>query len=100
MPSLRALPRLWKERVPHPILAVDVLDRGPLSEEWMPSTRVYRDLPRHPRQFDCVERVLDLLVEIYVPAIRSEEHTSELQPQFHLVCRLLLEKKKKHITYY
>src|SRR5689334_23661552 len=28
-------------------------------------------------------------------APRSEEHTSELQSQFHLVCRLLLEKKKK-----
>src|SRR5689334_24563016 len=27
-------------------------------------------------------------------ALRSEEHTSELQSQFHLVCRLLLEKKK------
>src|SRR5438309_8058502 len=26
-------------------------------------------------------------------AVRSEEHTSELQSQFHLVCRLLLEKK-------
>src|SRR5689334_24485061 len=29
---------------------------------------------------------------------RSEEHTSELQSQFHLVCRLLLEKKKTHTT--
>src|SRR6266568_3165453 len=28
------------------------------------------------------------------PRSRSEEHTSELQSQFHLVCRLLLEKKK------
>src|SRR5438309_8714283 len=28
---------------------------------------------------------------------RSEEHTSELQSQFHLVCRLLLEKKKNNI---
>src|SRR5438309_7873830 len=28
------------------------------------------------------------------PLPRSEEHTSELQSQFHLVCRLLLEKKK------
>src|SRR5689334_23519075 len=28
-------------------------------------------------------------------AARSEEHTSELQSQFHLVCRLLLEKKKQ-----
>src|SRR6266508_5299424 len=27
---------------------------------------------------------------------RSEEHTSELQSRGHLVCRLLLEKKKKH----
>src|SRR6267143_5998261 len=27
------------------------------------------------------------------PPARSEEHTSELQSQFHLVCRLLLEKK-------
>src|SRR5689334_10376561 len=36
-----------------------------------------------------------------VDRVRSEEHTSELQSQFHLVCRLLLEKKKtknkKHI---
>src|SRR2546430_4948924 len=30
---------------------------------------------------------------------RSEEHTSELQSQSNLVCRLLLEKKKKQITY-
>src|SRR2546429_2194988 len=29
------------------------------------------------------------------PASRSEEHTSELQSRLHLVCRLLLEKKKK-----
>src|SRR5216684_4770806 len=28
-------------------------------------------------------------------AVRSEEHTSELQSRLHLVCRLLLEKKKK-----
>src|SRR5699024_11477414 len=30
---------------------------------------------------------------------RSEEHTSELQSRFDLVCRLLLEKKKKKIKY-
>src|SRR2546422_6701145 len=29
---------------------------------------------------------------------RSEEHTSELQSRLHLVCRLLLEKKKKAYT--
>src|SRR5687768_17628996 len=33
--------------------------------------------------------------QIGVPAGRSEEHTSELQSRLHLVCRLLLEKKKK-----
>src|SRR6266550_6284585 len=32
------------------------------------------------------------------PARRSEEHTSELQSRLHLVCRLLLEKKKKPPT--
>src|SRR5688572_32034205 len=32
---------------------------------------------------------------IAVPMPRSEEHTSELQSQSNLVCRLLLEKKKK-----
>src|SRR5689334_24196237 len=31
---------------------------------------------------------------------RSEEHTSELQSQFHLVCRLLLEKKNKSKNIY
>src|SRR5690348_17859851 len=31
--------------------------------------------------------------------IRSEEHTSELQSPVHLVCRLLLEKKKKNNTH-
>src|SRR2546422_8600727 len=31
---------------------------------------------------------------------RSEEHTSELQSRLHLVCRLLLEKKKKCISVY
>src|SRR2546422_10634567 len=33
------------------------------------------------------------------PTSRSEEHTSELQSRLHLVCRLLLEKKKKNKKY-
>src|SRR2546430_9977570 len=32
----------------------------------------------------------------WISLCRSEEHTSELQSQSNLVCRLLLEKKKKH----
>src|SRR2546422_1480785 len=34
-------------------------------------------------------------VEVFTIEVRSEEHTSELQSRLHLVCRLLLEKKKK-----
>src|SRR5439155_5567630 len=33
--------------------------------------------------------------QVLCEAVRSEEHTSELQSRGHLVCRLLLEKKKK-----
>src|SRR5260370_18224585 len=32
----------------------------------------------------------------YLTMLRSEEHTSELQSHLNIVCRLLLEKKKKH----
>src|SRR2546427_9553289 len=41
-------------------------------------------------------RVPDLSSAARGGARRSEEHTSELQSQSNLVCRLLLEKKKKH----
>src|SRR6266436_8833409 len=37
------------------------------------------------------------MVCVASPYCRSEEHTSELQSRLHLVCRLLLEKKKKKI---
>src|SRR2546422_2338054 len=35
------------------------------------------------------------IVDVFSPSLRSEEHTSELQSRLHLVCRLLLEKKKQ-----
>src|SRR5437867_10634917 len=38
----------------------------------------------------------DDAVPFRVVRLRSEEHTSELQSPYDLVCRLLLEKKKKH----
>src|SRR5687768_18227961 len=46
-----------------------------------------REKLTHPSSFDrgCCQS-----------GIRSEEHTSELQSRLHLVCRLLLEKKKKN----
>src|SRR2546422_7202482 len=45
-----------------------------------------------------LRQLLDLYACIrpvrYFEGVRSEEHTSELQSRLHLVCRLLLEKKK------
>src|SRR2546430_3721830 len=50
------------------------------------------------------ERDMELLATEHADAAglgsRSEEHTSELQSQSNLVCRLLLEKKKKHTHHY
>src|SRR5256885_15651268 len=45
-------------------------------------------------------RVLGQIQDTFIVATtdRSEEHTSELQSPCNLVCRLLLEKKKKYIT--
>src|SRR5687768_17932867 len=52
----------------------------------------------HPRV--PVPRVVPGRLEVLELAVpdrpRSEEHTSELQSRLHLVCRLLLEKKKKY----
>src|SRR2546422_4442940 len=46
------------------------------------------------------EEQVPLAAEGGVQAVaRSEEHTSELQSRLHLVCRLLLEKKKKPTTH-
>src|SRR2546422_4543520 len=49
-------------------------------------------------EIDDYVRYLDGVYGNVVPrtARRSEEHTSELQSRLHLVCRLLLEKKKKN----
>src|SRR5690554_7790587 len=46
--------------------------------------------------YDIYLNEIDYVVHIAaITAVRSEEHTSELQSRPHLVCRLLLEKKKK-----
>src|SRR5258708_20672616 len=47
---------------------------------------------------DCVMRSLHWLTMKRAHDARSEEHTSELQSPDHLVCRLLLEKKKRTIN--
>src|SRR2546422_3242172 len=65
------------------------------------SHRSGRVLPLRPLPTLCTlqdrlpERARDRLA---VDRLRSEEHTSELQSRLHLVCRLLLEKKKQKKT--
>src|SRR5690606_40213638 len=45
---------------------------------------------------DDVDRSVGVVTAQLHEALRSEEHTSELQSRENLVCRLLLEKKKKY----
>src|SRR5690242_20922496 len=56
-----------------------------------------RELERHYRAL-VVGRPHSRSGRIEAPIGRSEEHTSELQSHVNLVCRLLLEKKKKKTT--
>src|SRR5689334_24384956 len=77
--------------------------RRPPRSTLFPYTTLFRSLAEEGeaagRRIDTIER-LDPGHDAVDPAValliqhRSEEHTSELQSQFHLVCRLLLEKKK------
>src|SRR2546422_5602385 len=53
------------------------------------------------RMLRTTVRIWTIMAGFTIPmprsAERSEEHTSELQSRLHLVCRLLLEKKKKYM---
>src|SRR6266550_6455335 len=62
--------------------------RGGLSRLTAPRRRSHR--PRDPLGSE-LDHAPDAVLRLH----RSEEHTSELQSRLHLVCRLLLEKKKK-----
>src|SRR2546430_10894615 len=82
--------------------------RRPPRSTLFPYTTLFRSPRRGDarRQADVSAAAEDLphLVRVRGPRAacgpqRSEEHTSELQSQSNLVCRLLLEKKKKTNTY-
>src|SRR5437016_12027066 len=69
--------------------------RRPPRSTLFPYTTLFRSLIDDPRS-DVREAATQALGHIADPAARrSEEHTSELQSLTNLVCRLLLEKKKK-----
>src|SRR2546429_7348750 len=67
--------------------------RRPPRSTLFPYTTLFRS--RGPARHAHAERVH--VARVASPG-RSEEHTSELQSRLHLVCRLLLEKKKKNDT--
>src|SRR3989442_6600225 len=80
--------------------------RRPPRSTLFPYTTLFRSVPSErltpvPKR-NTVPKIVkprfDEIVGLIEAVSRSEEHTSELQSRPHLVCRLLLEKKKKHLT--
>src|SRR5256884_2445509 len=77
--------------------------RRPPRSTLFPYTTLFRSYLVMPADVDDVVKALELAQDRGLPwvalglgsNVRSEEHTSELQSRLHLVCRLLLEKKKK-----
>src|SRR5687768_17788279 len=71
--------------------------RRPPRSTLFPYTTLFRSRRRHQSRRVLARRKEDRRPSL-APVraqLRSEEHTSELQSRLHLVCRLLLEKKKK-----
>src|SRR5699024_12357301 len=91
---LRSLPH-----APHLLtLLFFLLIRRPPRSTLFPYTTLFRSHPQVGAGSLVPTFVPARLVSLTVKlpcALRSEEHTSELQSRFDLVCRLLLEKKKK-----
>src|SRR4051812_49959891 len=71
------------------------MTRHPPRSTLFPYTTLFRSLKDQPLHASMSEAVTNN-VRVEVESQRSEEHTSELQSHVNLVCRLLLEKKKKH----
>src|SRR5438876_4803838 len=65
--------------------------RRPPRSTLFPYTTLFRSIQFYARKPIAIDRAF----VTYTPHQRSEEHTSELQSPVHLVCRLLLEKKKE-----
>src|SRR2546430_8642473 len=73
--------------------------RRPPRSTLFPYTTLFRSARRIAVHLLPDTRVEEPVHEQRATDTRSEEHTSELQSQSNLVCRLLLEKKKKHQHY-
>src|SRR3712207_8417373 len=86
--------------------------RRPPRSTLFPYTTLFRSLRQTKKKYKVPSKKRDCLIQLFNPSsspspfrlatiaviatpARSEEHTSELQSRQYLVCRLLLEKKKK-----
>src|SRR5438552_14219548 len=69
--------------------------RRPPRSTLFPYTTLFRSRPSHPQVLEGL-RAAGAAGFSGTKVDRSEEHTSELQSPDHLVCRLLLEKKKNN----
>src|SRR5438309_9216766 len=84
----------------HTSLFFFLMIRLPPRSTLFPYTTLFRSSSaRRPRRSTTSSRPCSAGATAWPASrFRSEEHTSELQSQFHLVCRLLLEKKKRTKT--
>src|SRR2546429_1228521 len=72
--------------------------RRPPRSTLFPYTTLFRSLSdQFGRKWFLIAGVIVFLIGSAMCGTRSEEHTSELQSRLHLVCRLLLDKKKKQL---
>src|SRR2546430_10024146 len=67
--------------------------RRPPRSTLFPYTTLFRSVPLHGLEIDVDPDFLEIFLDQLIHGQRSEEHTSELQSQSNIVCRLLLEKK-------
>src|SRR5437879_7599659 len=68
--------------------------KEPMLKKWL--ERIGGGTGMSQRMKETYDEATEMLMNSEkVPALRSEEHTSELQSPMYLVCRLLLEKKKR-----
>src|SRR5699024_12279030 len=75
------------------LLCVAILAGGAVYLYLTPTTLAVEDKKVNQDELAKVHSLYQEIQENYYKEVRSEEHTSELQSRFDLVCRLLLEKK-------
>src|SRR5206468_9759227 len=89
-PTRRSSDLAWQRKAEHAILQNnDAAARNALSR--------YNEIIKQAQRYQQQQQEQEQLVSTMKSVLqRSEEHTSELQSRSDLVCRLLLEKKKKN----